>query len=329
MCIADCHAAQRFEPRRLPLSASGALRDHYARRASGELPADAAGADWFPMLQGLAGCAYLSAAPGGAPYELRPTASNLAAAAGALLGQPGWTALSQLQAYWNAHVSGGVGSDGRSGGSGGSGGSGDGKGSVGGKGSGGSCGSGGKGSGVAPLTVAEDQRVSKCVCKKSSGRDEAGVRLQSAHEVAQATARERAGGSALQRELSNVGKAKDARERFKGWQRREGVYVLQRLEASMVVEMADENEGGEGGEGEDYDDDGDYASGLPPLDGLLVGSTPCTAEALITTETDTRPHTMDFATDLAGVGRTVSPRNALRQRRKSKDVAVDMDPMEC
>ena len=46
-------------------------------------------------------CAYLSVAPDGSPYELRPTLANLSAAAGMLLGQSGWDSLSQLQRYWN------------------------------------------------------------------------------------------------------------------------------------------------------------------------------------------------------------------------------------
>ena len=89
---------------RLPSGASGAVRAHYERRAAGELSDADAGADWFPLAQGLAGCKYISAAPNGDPYELHPSLSNLAGAAGVLLGQPGWRSLSALQAYWNAHA---------------------------------------------------------------------------------------------------------------------------------------------------------------------------------------------------------------------------------
>ena len=98
------HSTQAFDVQRLPSSASAALRSHYERRASGELTDDAAGADWYPMLQGLDGCRYLSQAPGGESYELHPSLSNLAGAAGRLLGHEGWDSLSQLEAYWNAHV---------------------------------------------------------------------------------------------------------------------------------------------------------------------------------------------------------------------------------
>ena len=90
-----------FVTRRLPDSAQPALREHYLRRNAGDLPPEAAGAAWFPICQQLDGLCYLSRAPGGETYELHPSLANLAAAAGTLLGQPGWDSLRQLQAYWN------------------------------------------------------------------------------------------------------------------------------------------------------------------------------------------------------------------------------------
>ena len=99
-------ATAAFEPGRLPDSAAAPLVSHYERRASGALTALDAGADWFPIAQGLPRCKYLSSAPpDGAPYELHPRLANLAAAAGTLLGHTGeCRSLSQLQALWNAHA---------------------------------------------------------------------------------------------------------------------------------------------------------------------------------------------------------------------------------
>ena len=98
---------QLFDVRRLPQTATRALREHYERRNTGELPAASAGAAWFPICQEHDhSCRYLSTAPNGARYELHPSLSNLAAAAGVLLGQRGLDSLGELRSYWNdVHVS--------------------------------------------------------------------------------------------------------------------------------------------------------------------------------------------------------------------------------
>ena len=95
---------QTFDVGRLPSSSAQALRDHFHRRNDGSLPPEYAGAEWFPLCQEhVPVCRYLSRTPDGSAYELYPSLSNLAAAAGVLLGQEsrGWTSLSQLQTFWN------------------------------------------------------------------------------------------------------------------------------------------------------------------------------------------------------------------------------------
>ena len=93
---------QTFDVGRLPSSSAQALRDHFHRRNDGSLPPEYAGAEWFPLCQEhVPVCRYLSRTPDGSAYELYPSLSNLAAAAGVLLGQEsrGWTSLSRLKPF--------------------------------------------------------------------------------------------------------------------------------------------------------------------------------------------------------------------------------------
>ena len=209
----------------------------------------------------------------------------------------------------------------------------------------GNAGSGGKGSGGSGNgALPERPQLRKRVLTK---RDEAGMRLKSAHEVAQDTAKQHVGGSGLLRELANVGRAKDARERFKGWQRREGLYVLQRLQAASIVIDDIDNGGGEGdadGEGvegaegdEEFDSFSQSGSFTQDIrlprspeqaardraeEVALKRAARASAEYYAESTTDTKSHTMDLARDLATAGRSVSPRR--------KDVHVVMeDPMTC
>ena len=118
------------------------------------------------------------------------------------------------------------------------------------------------------------------------------MRLKSAHEIARETEKERVGGTTVARSVANVKRAREARERFKEWQRKSGALLpsyddedeLVRaskakgggagLDASMLAslqaEFADadgedtEQGGEEGGGGEDegaYDDDADVGLG--------------------------------------------------------------------
>ena len=79
--------ANALDLRRLPATAAPPLRDFYERRLEEGDDADAAAAsrEWFELCQRLPGCAYLSAAPDGEPYELEPTIANLSRAAHQLL----------------------------------------------------------------------------------------------------------------------------------------------------------------------------------------------------------------------------------------------------
>ena len=95
---------RRYDVERLPASASPEVRRHYERLNAGLIDASEAGGEWFPLCQEHEGCLYLSAAPGGRPYELHPSLSNLGALLGALLGHPGWRSLSEAVRHWNRHV---------------------------------------------------------------------------------------------------------------------------------------------------------------------------------------------------------------------------------
>jgi hypothetical protein len=95
----------RMDVQRLPVGCAPGLFEFYAARADRAVETSGAedSAAWFAVCQGLDGCEYLSLAPGERPYELKPSLSNVACAAGRLLQPRGqaWQRMTDLAEFWN------------------------------------------------------------------------------------------------------------------------------------------------------------------------------------------------------------------------------------
>ena len=100
-------ALRSFHLARLPTSCSPGVVQFFSHYSSGGFSTSQdASAAWHLLCQELPGCEYLSRAPGGAAYELKPTTQTVARALGVLL-WPGdtkarhWRALEDVKERWN------------------------------------------------------------------------------------------------------------------------------------------------------------------------------------------------------------------------------------